>query len=187
MGKCGNSYTYPFFNLLFLCFYGTFFFWKNSRRDYRGFVHGVVVLGFVLCFHVLHVCYKNTLSNTATKTGTTCLLVFYNLSCTLSQDCWLRSHCCSRIGNNVLHTTDISWSIYLQVDDLVPHQPLWEVVQDLPRRADPTHETCATADHAPYTAPTRHHGLKDTDRSIQLPWNISSTWWTVRTIYFGGW
>ena len=30
------------------------------------------------------------------------------------------------------------------LDDLVPRLPLWEAVQDLPCRADPTQGTCAT-------------------------------------------
>ena len=51
--------------------------------------------------------------------------------------------------------------IYLStVDDLVPHLPSSEVVQELSDRADPTQEICAIAvDYAEYTAPNRQHEL----------------------------
>ena len=59
-------------------------------------------------------------------------------------------------------------SIYLStVDDLAPHLPLREVVQNL-HGTDPTQETCAIADHADYTGPTRQHELDHTRSGIDL-------------------
>ena len=54
------------------------------------------------------------------------------------------------------------------LDHLVPHLPVWEVVQDL-HSTDPTHETCATAvEHADCTGPTRQHELDHTRSGIYL-------------------
>ena len=56
------------------------------------------------------------------------------------------STCCYRhtkesCQNRVSHLGQMINLICLQIDDLVPHLPLWEVVQDLPCRADLNQET----------------------------------------------
>ena len=67
-----------------------------------------------------------------------------------------------------------------QIDDLVSHLPLWEVVQDL-YSTDLTQGTCATAvDHAGYTTLTRQHKLDHTYQGyIYLPWKTYDRSWSV--------
>ena len=61
---------------------------------------------------------------------------------------WLDKHSTART-DQIDDLSDLS-----TVDHLVPHLPLWEVMQDLHGTTDPTQETRAVVEDAGYTGPT---------------------------------
>ena len=70
-----------------------------------------------------------------------------------------------------LTSIHISDSSIMILDHLLPHLPLWEVVQDL-HSTDPNQKMCLDLDHADYADPIWQHELDYARSGIDLPWKV---------------